>query len=49
MKKIILATTLIFGMGILSSQVKINNMKTTSVTVQNFNISSCLKNLASAD
>jgi hypothetical protein len=49
MKKIILATALILTTGVLSSQIKTNNMPFTTTSMQKFNISSELKNLASAD
>ena len=49
MKKIILAATLILTTGVLSSQIKTNNMPFTNTSTQKFGISSELKNLASAD
>ena len=49
MKKIIIAVALMLTTGILASQTKVNSVKSASVTLQKFSISSEKKDLASAD
>ena len=49
MKKIIIATALVFTTGILASQTKENSTQKLSAPVQKFDVSSTRKDIASGD